>query len=80
MVPSLLLDPIRDSPIRIGMAHTRLAITKAMRKVPPPHSPATLGNLQMFPVPTAIPMAATIKANLLPNLSLTRELLLAIIS
>ena len=39
----------------------------------PPHSAATQGDLHLFPVPTAIRIAAATKANLLPNTSLTLD-------
>jgi len=55
------------------IAHTRLASTNAMRNEPPPHSIAIPGNLHMFAVPTAIPIATATKANLLPNASLTPD-------
>ena len=55
------------------IAHTRLASTNAMRNEPPPHSVAIPGNLHMFAVPTAIPIATATKANLLPNASLTPD-------
>jgi hypothetical protein len=39
------------------------------RKAPPPFSPTTYGNLQMFPKPIADPAVAAITPNLLPKLS-----------
>ena len=73
MVPSRLSDPMNGVVIRVEIAHTRLAVTNAMRNEPPPHSAATLMNLHTFPVPTAILIAAATKANLHPNTSLVRD-------
>src|SRR5918997_2568979 len=69
MVPSRLREPSSDSDISNGTAQTRLARTRAMMNVPPPPAPTSRGNLQMLPVPTAIPMAAATNAKRLENTS-----------
>jgi hypothetical protein len=53
--------------IRVEIAHTRLAVTNAVRDEPTPHSAATLMNLHMFAIPTVILIAAATKTDLLPN-------------
>jgi hypothetical protein len=40
-----------------------------MMNVPPPPTPTSRGNRQMFPVPTAIPIAATTNAKRLEKTS-----------
>ena len=40
-------------------------------KAPPPLAAASLGNLQIFPVPTAAPMVVKISPNLDENCSLS---------
>tara|TARA_B100001758_G_scaffold152935_1_gene131817 strand:+ start:346 stop:627 length:282 start_codon:yes stop_codon:yes gene_type:complete len=60
-VPFLDVLPITYSTIISGILHKNRKVIQAIRKLPAPSSPpfeaAILGNLQIFPVPTAIPKA-----------------------
>jgi hypothetical protein len=55
MGPERVPFPIPNSRIRRGMDQRRRKTTQATRNDPPPFVAAIRGNLQMFPVPTAIP-------------------------
>jgi len=66
-VPFLAVRPIIYSTIIGGILHKKRNTSQATRKLPAPSAPpldaAIRGNLQIFPVPTAIPRALTKKAN-----------------
>jgi hypothetical protein len=53
-----------------GTLQTKRKNTQGSRKAPPPFAAAILGNRQMLPVPTAIPMTEMIIPHLDVNLSL----------
>ena len=66
-VPFLAVRPIIYSTIISGMLHKKRNTSQATRKLPAPSVPpldaAIRGNLQIYPVPTAIPRALTKNAN-----------------
>src|SRR3990172_2288864 len=59
-VPRRLDFPIANSVMMRGMDQIKRNMTHGMRKDPPPFCAAIRENLQMFPVPTAIPMTERI--------------------
>ena len=74
--PLRVLRPIPNSSMMIGMDHTKRKTIQATRNSPPPFFAAILGNLQMLPVPTAMPIMASI----MPVLVLKRSLILCVLA
>lgn len=67
IVPILVLLPMKISTMISGNDQTNKNMAQPIRKEPPPCSATIRGNLQIFPVPTAIPIAANINPILEPQ-------------
>ena len=60
--PRLVFRPMANSVINSGMDHKNRKINHGMRNEPPPFRATSLGNRQILPVPTAMPIQVRIMA------------------